>query len=107
GGERRVEGQQVLESLGRRARREAERPRERLSSSDDEWQGGERGRVAGGAGQRATEIAAVLAVDPAAHVGAELLIERGDPWGEHAHVAQIDLEVLQPSGPDQRDRKAD
>ena len=46
-------------------------PVERLAAADDERQHGERERIARRAGERPIEIAAILAVDPPPHLGAQ------------------------------------
>ena len=54
-------------------------------------------------GEPAGQTRPILPVDPPAHLDPERLLQRGEPGGQHAHVPQVDLEVLQPGGADERE----
>ena len=102
GRERRVEREQVIEAGTRSGGAKLERLVQSIPAPDHEWQCHQRLRIARQTLQRLAQTPPILSVDPRRHVRAQRLLQRVESRREHAHVAQIDLKVLEPGGGQER-----
>ena len=57
--------------------------------------------------QRSSKAAPILAVDPSPDIGPQRLLEGVESGGEHPDVPQVDLEVLESRGGQQRQGEPD